>query len=162
MPIWYNYVNISTSYELNTMNNVTMTTGMHTFHITAYAPEQICLSHCTYMSHCTSTIVYTDPTFLCTSIKNKLQYILTNYCKICEKNKYTPQMPLTCHMPKLLDMHLWGSMPIFMPHKQSLWSKLWSVGRATDRYQIGKDIDISMRDKQLMSTKRIAPSCQHA
>ena len=40
-----NYVSLSISYELNAMNNVTMTTGMHTFIITGICPGQICLPH---------------------------------------------------------------------------------------------------------------------
>ena len=31
LQIWDNYVSLSTLYELNAINNVTMTTGMHTF-----------------------------------------------------------------------------------------------------------------------------------
>ena len=32
---------------------------------------------------------------------------LTHTSKICYSNKYAPQMPHVCHMPKFLDAHLW-------------------------------------------------------
>ena len=55
--IWHNYVSINASYELNVRNNATRYTGIH-FTLLAYAPEKICLPHCTYMSHCTTIIIY--------------------------------------------------------------------------------------------------------
>ena len=39
---------------------------------------------------------------------------------MCVSNKYDPQMPHICHMPKLLDMHQWGSMPKYMPRMNAL------------------------------------------
>ena len=59
-----NYVSISTSYELNAMNIVTMTTGMHIFHITGICPSANMPLHFDYSLHI-------DPTFLHLSIKNQ-------------------------------------------------------------------------------------------
>ena len=56
---WNNYVSIYSSYELSAFNNVTKNNGAC---ISSYywhmPPEQICLPHCTYMSHCNATVVY--------------------------------------------------------------------------------------------------------
>ena len=38
MHIWYNYVSIYTSYELNAINNVNSSTGIHTLHIGGICP----------------------------------------------------------------------------------------------------------------------------
>ena len=71
-------------------------------------PEQICLLHCTYMSHCTSTVVYIQTTHCCThpSKVNILQCIFTVYV-------YAPQMPYICHMPNYLTCTNGGCTPIY-------------------------------------------------
>ena len=112
LQIWDNYVSICTSYGLTAINNVIKGTGIHTFHITDIYPEKICLSHCTYVTH--------------PSKINKLQHLFTILLQIYASNKYALKMPKICNM--LLDMHLWGSMPVYKPWKKSLWAKLWLVG----------------------------------
>ena len=59
----------------------------------AYAPEQICLPHCTYMFHCTSTTV-----LICSHSSTQIHKIPINYnnyllyyCKICASKQYAPQ-----------------------------------------------------------------------
>ena len=34
--------------------------------------------------------------------------VLPHYYKLCARNKYAPQKPQRCHMPKLHDAHLLG------------------------------------------------------
>ena len=60
--------------------------------------------------------VQTDPTLLHISIENQLtvNIYLPYYSKISASNKYVPQMPYVCHMPKVLDKHQWGSSQIYM------------------------------------------------
>ena len=55
--IWHNYASIHTSYELATINNVTRNTAIHTLHIVGICPWTNMPPHCTYMSHCTTTVV---------------------------------------------------------------------------------------------------------
>ena len=52
------YVSIYTSNDITAIHNETKSTDMHTFHITGLSPAQLCLTYCTYMSHCTSTAVH--------------------------------------------------------------------------------------------------------
>ena len=86
-----------------TMNfNVTMTTGMHTPHITGICPwtnMPATLHICVPLHfYCRLKI---NPTFLYISIKiNKLQHILTKLLQNVCQNK---------HAPWLWDVHLWGS-----------------------------------------------------
>ena len=53
-----NYIYICASYELNAINYVTSNSGIHNFTLLPHAPEQIYVPKCTYMSHCTATVVY--------------------------------------------------------------------------------------------------------
>ena len=64
------------------------------FTLLAYVPEQICLLHCTYMSHCISTVVYIETPHYCThpSKTIKCNIYFSYYCKICAGNKYAHQM----------------------------------------------------------------------
>ena len=96
--IWNNYISIYNSYELNAMNYVTMTTGMHIFHITGICPWKnmpATLHTCVPLHFCCS--LHIDPTFLYTSIKiNTLQHILTKLLQnisqqqICLSNATCP------------------------------------------------------------------------
>ena len=76
------------------------------FTLLAYAPEQICLLHGTYMSHCTSSVGYIlSPTLLNKLLKNQQCSIsLPYYCEICATKKYAPPLPHVCHIPKLLNV----------------------------------------------------------
>ena len=66
------------SYECPAVNNVTMNTDIHTFLLLAYAHEQICLPHCSYISHCTSTVGYIKiPHYIQVKKNEKLQLIVT-------------------------------------------------------------------------------------
>ena len=38
---------------------------------------------------------------------NKLQLPFTILLQVCPNKSHAPQMPNICHMPKLLDFHLW-------------------------------------------------------
>ena len=93
-------VSIYTSYELTAINNVTKSTAIHNFILLAYATEQICLLHCTYMSHCTNTVSHVTAHI---SLKdNKLHHViamlLLYMCQqqICPSNvTYMSHMPIT-------------------------------------------------------------------
>ena len=58
------YVSIYVSYEPTATNNVNMNSGIHTFTLLAYSPEQICVPHCTCvpLHYCFNQ--HTDPTLL--------------------------------------------------------------------------------------------------
>ena len=58
MQIGENCLYICASYELTAINSMTRNTGIHTFVLLSYAPEQICQPHYINMSHCTTTVVY--------------------------------------------------------------------------------------------------------
>ena len=118
--------------KLNAMKNVTLTTGMHTFHITGICPwinMPFTLNMCVLLHF--SCSLHIDSVFLHKSIKiNKLQNILTkllqNVCQesICPSNA-------TCMPHAKITWHIYGgSMPTGTHCKKPLWSKLWSVGRA--------------------------------
>ena len=53
-----NDISICASYDLNAINNLTTNTGIHTFTLLAYTPEQLCLPSCTYMFQYTATVDY--------------------------------------------------------------------------------------------------------
>ena len=58
MQIWDNYVSISTWYKLNAMENVTSTTGVHTFHIIGICLSANMPATLHIVSHYTSTVFY--------------------------------------------------------------------------------------------------------
>ena len=104
------------------MNSLQSTTGqeplagIHTSHIVGIAPEQICLPHCTYMSHCTATVIYKGPLLLHTSVKKrKCNFNLPCHNYICANNKYA----LKCQIYDICKNYLTGiygaTMPICMP-----------------------------------------------
>ena len=72
----------------------------------AYAPEQICLLHCTRMFHCTATVVYIWA-HITVDVSQKTRISLPFYCHICATNKYANQMPHICHICKYL-MKIWS------------------------------------------------------
>ena len=115
MPItrcaeWDNCAHIYTSYKLTAINNVTKSIHTHALKITRICLEQICLPYYTYMSHCTSTVIYILILHYCTfsSKINNCNNYLPYYCKICARHKYAPEMPTICHMPKLPIIFTWG------------------------------------------------------
>ena len=68
----------------------------------AYASEQICLQHCTYMSHLTTTVVYIQNSHFCTyQLKNSKLQLLMNLLLLymCQQQKcpsnatYMPSIP---------------------------------------------------------------------
>ena len=75
---------------------------MH-FILLAYAPEQICLSHGTCMSHHTATVVCIwTPHYY-----PNLYYPW--YCHICGSNRYVPQMPYMYHICQLVHVQIWDN-----------------------------------------------------
>ena len=57
------------------------------------------MPHCTYVSHCTATVVYTQTPYYCTHKYNKTTIwnsYLSCCCYICVDNKYAPPVP---HVP---------------------------------------------------------------
>ena len=75
-----------------------------------YAPQQICLLHCIYMSNWTSHVVHMYISHYCTHTSKSVncKTYLPYYCKIHASKKYAPQIALIYHTPKLLDVHQWG------------------------------------------------------
>ena len=104
------------------MNNLTTTNDIHTF------PH--------YWQFC--CILHIDPTFL--NMSNKNQYTMTFINQTIAKYMPTTNMSLKCHIYATCPNHLMyfhgGSMPICLPHKKSLWSKLRSAGKATERQTV--------------------------
>ena len=117
----YEYIYIYISYELTAINNVTNSTGMHT--LLAYAPEQMCLQHCTYISHCTLTLVYLQTPHYCKYHEKSLKPAIFIYHT---NTKYVPAtiMPLKCYKhassPKYLTCIYGENVPIYMPHMSLL------------------------------------------
>ena len=97
MQIPDNYVRIYTSYELIIMKNVTMSAGIHAFHITVICPSINMPTKLHIMSHCTFTKVYIK------SINCNI-YLPYN-CHNVPTTNMPPQMPHICHLSKLLNMH---------------------------------------------------------
>ena len=90
-------MSVYTSHEFIAINNFTGRIHIHST-LLAYAPEQICLPHCTYVPLHFNYSPHTDQTLLHTSTKNnELQHLLTIVLQ-----KYVPgtNTPLKCHMPK--------------------------------------------------------------
>ena len=78
--------------------------GIHTFTLWAYSPEQIFLPHCTCMSQCTNNVVYLQTTNCCSQEPKKtincnfIYHVIPIYMppKICSSNaKYIPHMQIT-------------------------------------------------------------------
>ena len=97
-----NYVSIYTSYELTAINNVTESRYAYSFHYwhtplnkyvshTANIHPSALLLWSRYRSHITAYIH---------QMSMNCNLYLPYYCKICARNKYTPQKPNICHMPK--------------------------------------------------------------
>ena len=115
-----NYINKFTSYELTEINYISKSTGMYNFTLLVYASEQICWTHCTYMSHCTSNVVGIQTLHSCKhpSQFNKLQHLFTILLQnMCQQQVFPSNAK---QIPKFLNVHQWGSMPIYMPHMKSL------------------------------------------
>ena len=108
--IWDSYISIYVPYELTVINNVTTSTGIHTFHIIGICLWKICLPHCTFMFHCTSYVVYIWAVHYCTHPSKSINYniYLPYYYKLCATNGYASQIPYVCHMPNILDVQQWG------------------------------------------------------
>ena len=108
----------------------------HAFHITSICPWTnmpatllICVPLHFYCS------LHTYPNSCTFPLKiNKLHNIFTKLLKKCAINKYALQMS---HAKITWCASIGGSMPICMSRKKTLQSKLWSVGRATDRQTDG-------------------------
>ena len=126
-------------HELTAKNSVTSSTGMPTFHITVIYPRtnmpailHINIPLCFYCS------LYIEATFLHTFIKIiKISINYSIYLRYCLKYVPWTNIPLKCHIyakcPNCLVCVNGRNMPICMPHKMSLQSKLWSVGKSTDK-----------------------------
>ena len=88
--------------------------------ILAYAPEQICLLHCIYMSHCTATVVFIQNQHWCTyqSKNNKLQLLFTMVLPYMCQQQICPSHATFANYLSCIS---WGSMP----HMNSLSSVIW-------------------------------------
>ena len=118
------------SYEINAINNVTRSTGIHTFPITGICP----------WTNMPATWHRYISLYLCCSLPIDFTYAANIHqksiplqawsmgrpysCKICASNKYT----LKCHQyttcPNNLICMYRGSMPIYMPHIKLLPSMM--------------------------------------
>ena len=105
--IWDNQVSIYTSYELTAINNLTRSTGIHTFHITGICFWTYkCATLYIYISLHFSCSLPVNPTLMHISIKN--QYTAMFIYHTTAKSVPVTYVPLKCHMAKLLDVHQWG------------------------------------------------------
>ena len=109
----------------------------------AYVPEPNIPATLYCVSHFISSVTHIDAMVLHISIKNQVTSTSINQTT----ERYVPRtnMHLKCHIyptyPNDLMCIYWGSMPMCMPCKKSLWSKLWSVRRATDRWKMARETD---------------------
>ena len=130
--IWHKYVSIYISHELISISNVTRNTGIHTFHITGTCSwTNIPATLYIYIPLHFNCPQHIHPTLLLISIKKSIccNIYTLYYCKICANNKNALQMPTVCHMPKLLNVHLWS-----MYASTSVWyevSPISDVARIT-------------------------------
>ena len=74
------------------ISDMTKNTGIHTLYITGILSQ--CLPNCTYMSALLMQTVYRQH-ITAHILKKSRNYniYLPYYCKICDSNKYAPQMP---------------------------------------------------------------------
>ena len=122
--IWHNYFSTNTSYELNTINNVTRSTAIHTFHIIGICPwtNMPAPLHINvplhYYCHLQISHISTQKT------STSLYHVIVMYVP-------TTNMHLKCHIwhiPKFLNVHQSeGSRLIYMEHMNSLASTWWGV-----------------------------------
>ena len=92
MQIGSKYANIYASYELSRIEYVIRSTGICKLHGIDICPEQIYLTHCTYMINWTTAkSVHIDPTLMHTKLKMKKMQVLFRY--VLATNK-----PLICHL----------------------------------------------------------------
>ena len=125
MCTWHSYIIINTSYEITTINSVTRRTGIHTFPIIGTCPK----------TNIFVTLHIHAPLYYCCSLHTDFTYIFKkpnncnlwspSYYHMCASNKYAPPIPYICHMPKLHNMHQWGSLPIDIQYMNSLASTIW-------------------------------------
>ena len=74
-------------------------TNIH-FTLLAYAPEQMCLWHCTYMIHCTTTVVFIETQHYCTyAVKKKNLHRYSTYLPNMSQEQKCPSN-VTC-MPHM-------------------------------------------------------------
>ena len=116
VQIWDSYGHIYASYEPISNNNETKNSDIHTFHITDICPwRNIPKTLHIHILLPFSCILYRTHITAHNHQKSIMHNIyLPCYLKVHATNKYAPQMPKICHIPKLLDMHLycshqWGS-----------------------------------------------------
>ena len=96
---------IYASYELTTINNVTRNIDIN-FTLLAYAPDQICLPHCIYMSYHTTNVAYMSSQYHCIcKFKRNFDLDLLCYYHICA----TTNMFLKCHIWKLVHVQMAGN-----------------------------------------------------
>ena len=120
--IWHNYVSIYFSWT-HSNENLTRSTGIHTFHIPCMSLEQVCPPHSTYMSNCTSLVVCLQNLHYCANPSkiNKLQHLFTILQQsMCQQQIYPSN---TTNMPHSVNYLTWIfgiSMPIYMLHMKVL------------------------------------------
>ena len=115
--ISYNYVSIYTSYQLNAINNVTKSTGIHKNSHYWHMPLS---KYSCYIAHIyTTAILYSA--LLHTTIKNKytVKFIYNTTATYVPATK----IPVTCY--KYLMCISGESMPIYMSYMNSLSSTMW-------------------------------------
>ena len=105
---------------MNTVQSPVWSGALLNIHFTqlAYAPEQICLPHHTFISHCTNTVLYVDPILLHTQIKKK-QLTATLIYHI--NGIHMPHMHIiSCAYETTVSVHI--------PHVSSMQSIMWPGG----------------------------------
>ena len=126
------YVNVYNSYELNAINIVTRSTGIHTFHITDICPwTNMGTTLYIYVSLHFYWSLHIGPTILHISMKNSINcnIYFPYYHKLCASNKYAINISYA-QMPQ---MQLWGTRGIlwflhnfFFMFFINLWNKVFS------------------------------------
>ena len=100
------------------------------FTLLTYAPRQICQPY--YMSYCTVTGVYKQTPHYCT-YPLKITATFINHGTVI--HVLAINMPIKCHMCSLPDLHLWGSLPVYVPNMKLQPSVMWPEMLSTDARQ---------------------------
>ena len=131
VQMWDNYTHIYTSYKLIVINNVTRNLGIHVCHITVICSwtnkpatlHTMFLVWSTYRSHITTYF-------------HQNQWTATSIYHTTAKYVPSTYMHLKCHIYAICPYYLMCinevSMPIYVPHINSLASTMWQVVLYTD------------------------------
>ena len=122
----------------------------------AYAPEQICLPYCTYMSHCTSNIVCIQ-THITAHIKQNsinCNIYLPYYCKICASKNIS----LKCHILNYFTCINGGSMQIYTTNELASFNHMTRSAVHRQQSQQQCKITITMMTPTTM-IMMLQPNC---